>query len=312
MEKPGIVVVAGPTASGKSAVAVELCRRIGGEVVSADSMQVYRGRDVGTAKATREEMGGVPHHMLDVADPDVSFSAAMYGEMAERAVKDSRSRGLVPVVCGGTGLYIDALTRPMGFARPGDEVIRKRLTEEAEAPGGKERLHEKLMRIDPETAGRLSPNDIRRVVRGLEIYELTGKSQTELNRLDAEKEEKYNTFMFALEWPREVLYRRIDLRVDEMIRRGLVEEVRRLLDKGLSAGSTAMQALGYKEIAQYLSGEISLEEAADRVKMGSRHYAKRQISWFKRDKRTVWIPAEGKTAGEIAGEIEKRIGYGEM
>ena len=312
MEKPGIVVVAGPTASGKSAVAVELCRRIGGEVVSADSMQVYRGMDVGTAKATRVEMGGVPHHMLDVADPDVSFSAAMYGEMAERAVKDILSRGLVPVVCGGTGLYIDALTRPMGFARPGDEVIRKRLTEEAEAPGGKERLHERLMRIDPETAGRLSPNDIRRVVRGLEIYELTGKSQTELNRLDAEKEEKYNTFMFALEWPREVLYRRIDLRVDEMIRRGLVEEVRRLLDKGLSAGSTAMQALGYKEIAQYLSGEISLEEAADRVKMGSRHYAKRQISWFKRDKRTVWIPAEGKTAGEIAGEIEKRIGYGEM
>ena len=312
MEKPGIVVVAGPTASGKSAVAVELCRRIGGEVVSADSMQVYRGMDVGTAKATREEMGGVPHHMLDVADPDVSFSAAMYGEMAERDVEDILSRGLVPVVCGGTGLYIDALTRPMGFARPGDEVIRKRLTEEAEAPGGKERLHERLMRIDPETAGRLSPNDIRRVVRGLEIYELTGKSQTELNRLDAEKEEKYNTFMFALEWPREVLYRRIDLRVDEMIRRGLVEEVRRLLDKGLSAGSTAMQALGYKEIAQYLSGEISLEEAADRVKMGSRHYAKRQISWFKRDKRTVWIPAEGKTAGEIAGEIEKRIGYGEM
>ena len=312
MEKPGIVVVAGPTASGKSAVAVELCRRIGGEVVSADSMQVYRGMDVGTAKATREEMGGVPHHMLDVADPDVSFSAAMYGEMAERDVEDILSRGLVPVVCGGTGLYIDALTRPMGFARPGDEVIRKRLTEEAEAPGGKERLHEKLMRIDPETAGRLSPNDIRRVVRGLEIYELTGKSQTELNRLDAEKEDKYNTFMFALEWPREVLYRRIDLRVDEMIRRGLVEEVRRLLDKGLSAGSTAMQALGYKEIAQYLSGEISLEEAADRVKMGSRHYAKRQISWFKRDKRTVWIPAEGKTAGEIAGEIEKRIGYGEM
>ena len=312
MEKPGIVVVAGPTASGKSAVAVELCRRIGGEVVSADSMQVYRGMDVGTAKATREEMGGVPHHMLDVADPDVSFSAAMYGEMAERDVEDILSRGLVPVVCGGTGLYIDALTRPMGFARPGDEVIRKRLTEEAEAPGGKERLHERLMRIDPETAGRLSPNDIRRVVRGLEIYELTGKSQTELNRLDAEKEEKYNTFMFALEWPREVLYRRIDLRVDEMIRRGLVEEVRRLMDKGLSAGSTAMQALGYKEIAQYLSGEISLEEAADRVKMGSRHYAKRQISWFKRDKRTVWIPAEGKTAGEIAGEIEKRIGYGEM
>ncbi len=312
MEKPGIVVVAGPTASGKSAVAVELCRRIGGEVVSADSMQVYRGMDVGTAKATRVEMGGVPHHMLDVADPDVSFSAAMYGEMAERDVEDILSRGLVPVVCGGTGLYIDALTRPMGFARPGDEVIRKRLTEEAEAPGGKERLHERLMRIDPETAGRLSPNDIRRVVRGLEIYELTGKSQTELNRLDAEKEEKYNTFMFALEWPREVLYRRIDLRVDEMIRRGLVEEVRRLLDKGLSAGSTAMQALGYKEIAQYLSGEISLEEAADRVKMGSRHYAKRQISWFKRDKRTVWIPAEGKTAGEIAGEIEKRIGYREM
>ena len=306
------MVVAGPTASGKSAVAVELCRRIGGEVVSADSMQVYRGMDVGTAKATREEMGGVPHHMLDVADPDVSFSAAMYGEMAERDVEDILSRGLVPVVCGGTGLYIDALTRPMGFARPGDEVIRKRLTEEAEAPGGKERLHERLMRIDPETAGRLSPNDIRRVVRGLEIYELTGKSQTELNRLDAEKEEKYNTFMFALEWPREVLYRRIDLRVDEMIRRGLVEEVRRLMDKGLSAGSTAMQALGYKEIAQYLRGEISLEEAADRVKMGSRHYAKRQISWFKRDKRTVWIPAEGKTAGEIAGEIEKRIGYGEM
>ena len=310
MDKPKIIVVAGPTASGKSAAAVALCRRIGGEVVSADSMQVYRGMDIGTAKASEAEMDGIPHHMLDVADPGVNFSAAMYREMASSAVRGILERGNVPVVCGGTGLYIDALTRPMGFARPGNEAIRQRLMEEAEKPGGKEALHERLRGIDPETAERLSPNDLRRVVRGLEIHELTGKSQTELNRLDAEKETEYDVAMFALEWPREVLYRRIDRRVDDMIRLGLVDEVRGLLDAGLSTGSTAMQALGYKEIAEYLRGEISLEEAVDRVKQGSRHYAKRQISWFRRDARVRWIQAEGKTAEDIAGEIARAAGYG--
>lgn len=307
MKKPRIVVVAGPTASGKSASAVALCERIGGEVVSADSMQVYRGMDVGTAKATPAEMQGIAHHMLDVADPDAAFSAAMYREMALPIIYDILGRGKTPVLCGGTGLYIDAITKPMGFARPGDEVIRMRLTQEAEEMGGRERLHARLAQIDPETAERLSPNDVRRVVRALEIYELTGKSQTELNRMDAQKESEFDTVMFALEWPREVLYERIDLRVDLMMRGGLVEEVRRLLAAGLSDGTTAMQALGYKEIVQYLRGGISLEEAADLVKLGTRHYAKRQMSWFRRDTRVHWIQAAGRTAAQMAEEMEAQI-----
>jgi len=272
-------------------------------VISADSMQVYRGMDVGTAKATPEEMKGIAHHMLDVAEPDEAFSAAMYREMALPVIYDILARGKVPVMCGGTGLYIDAVTKPMGFARPGDEAIRARLTQEADAPQGREKLHARLAQIDPETAHRLSPNDVRRVVRALEIYELTGKSQTELNRLDAEKESEFDTVMFALEWPREILYQRIDLRVDLMMQGGLAEEVRRLLSAGLSDGTTAMQALGYKEIVQYLRGEISLEEAADLVKLGTRHYAKRQISWFKRDARVHWIPAEGRNAVQAAEEM---------
>lgn len=307
LDKPMVAVIAGPTASGKSACAVELCKLLPGEIVSADSMQVYRGMDIGTAKAGWEERGGIPHHMLDVADPDTAFSAAMYREMALPIIRDIISRGKLPVICGGTGLYIDAVTRPMGFARPGDEHIRARLAEEASAPGGRERLHARLVGIDPDTAGRVSVNDMRRVIRALEIFELTGHTQTELSRLDAQREPEFDVRMFAPDWPRDVLYARIDRRVEEMVRLGLPDEVRRLMQAGLSERSTAMQALGYKEIVSFLQGEIPLNEAVDRIKMGTRRYAKRQLCWFRRDERLTWLPVQGITPEELVQEIASRI-----
>ncbi len=301
-----LIVICGPTASGKTAVAVELCLAIGGEVISADSMQVYRGMDIGTAKPTAAEMHGVPHHMLGVAPPDEPCSAALYRERATEAIEAVNARGNVPVVCGGTGLYIDALTRPMGFFARGDSGVRGPLEAAAAEPGGKERLHATLREIDPESAARLHVNDVRRVVRALEVYRLTGRTLTQQRALDRARDGAYRGRLFGLSWPREVLYRRIDRRVDQMMADGLADEVRRLLDAGLAEGTTAMQGIGYKEIARALAGECGLDEAVERVKQATRNYAKRQLTWFRRDERVVWIEAEGRSARDISREILAR------
>jgi len=301
-----LTIICGPTASGKTAVAVEICLAVGGEVVSADSMQIYRGMDIGTAKPNAEETRGVPHHLLGIAEPGEAYSVAAYREKAIEAIEDIFARGRTPVVCGGTGLYIDALTRPMGFSAQGDESVRGPLEEIASQEGGKERLHGMLREADPESAERLHVNDVRRVVRALEIYQLTGKTLSEQRALDRAREGAYRGRLFGLDWPREELYRRIDLRVDQMMQEGLVDEVKALLEGGLSGLATAMQGIGYKEVARALSGECTMGEAVERVKQATRNYAKRQLTWFRRDERMVWIEAAGRSARDISREILER------
>lgn len=300
--KPEIIVIAGPTASGKTACAVELCRRIGGEVVSADSMQIYRGMDVLSAKPTEREMRGVPHHMLGIADPAEKFSAAKYRDMAREVIADILSRGMVPVLCGGTGLYINAVTRPMEFAQSCDEALRRELIAIAEEPGGRRRLHEMLREIDPEAADRLHENDVRRVTRAIEVYRLTGRTQTEQARLDSQREGDYRETLFVLRWPREKLYARIDSRVDVMLKNGLVDEVR-ALRRDEESHPTALQAIGYKEIVAALEGRMSMDEAVSLVKQLSRNYAKKQMTWFQRDPRAVWIDADGRRLEEITEDM---------
>ena len=307
MTRPLLPVVAGPTASGKTAVAVALALRAGGEVVSADSMQIYRGMDILTAMPTPEEMRGVPHHMLGVFSPREKCSAATYRERALVCIEKIRGRGRLPIVCGGTGLYINALTRPLGFAAQGDEAIRDELTGIAEGPDGRARLHAMLESVDPESAARLHPNDVRRVVRALEIFRLTGRTQTEQAALDAQRGDgPFAERIYALDWPRDVLYTRIDRRVEAMLSAGLVEEVRRLM-RNENEYTTAAQAIGYKEIAAALRGECALAEAVETLKQATRNYAKRQLTWFRRDSRVHWVPAQNRTAEEIAADIHKDI-----
>jgi len=304
VDKPKLIVVAGPTASGKTACAVELCRRIGGEVVSADSMQIYRGMDVLSAMPTEAEMQGVPHHMLGVADPSEKYSAAMYRDAANEIIADIHARGRHAVVCGGTGLYINALTRPLSFSERSDEKLHAELMALADEPGGKAQLHSMLEQVDPESAARLHENDVRRVVRAIEIFKLTGVTQTEQAAIDAQREGDYNETIFALDWPRDVLYSRIDKRVDMMLEAGLIDEVRRLMADS-ERYPTAAQAIGYKEIAAALMGRMSMEDAVLKVKQATRNFAKRQLTWFRRDDRTIWIPAQGRSISEIAEDMKQ-------
>lgn len=298
-----LIVICGPTASGKSALAVELSRRILGAVVSCDSMQLYRSMDIGTAKPTSGEMAGVQHHMVDVLDPSEACSAAAYREMAKPIIDGLFECGIRPVLCGGTGLYIDALTKPLGFSIQGDPEVRAGLERIAAGPNGKAALHGMLSGIDPESADRLHENDVRRVIRAIEVHRLTGLTLTEQMKLDAGRASDYPAKLFALDWPRDVLYARIDRRVDLMIAQGLVREVQALLDHGLPRDSTAMQAIGYKEIVRALDGEITMQTAIDDIKQGTRNYAKRQLTWFRRDDRVRWLEADGRTIAQITDKI---------
>ena len=304
--KPLLPVIAGPTASGKTACAVALCKRIGGEVISADSMQIYSGMDVLSAMPTQAEMGGVPHHLLGCVEPSRKFSADAYREAAKACIAQVIARGSVPVLCGGTGLYIDAVTRPMSFSQRSDEAMHASLLALAEEPDGKRRLHDMLREIDPESAARLHENDVRRVSRAIEIYRLTGVTQTEHNRLDSQRKGDYDPLIFALDWPREALYQRIDARVDDMVRAGLIDEVRALMADE-QRHPTAMQAIGYKEIAAALRGEYPMEKAIYLTKRASRYLAKRQLTWFHRDERVIWLPAQGRSAEALAMQMQEII-----
>lgn len=287
---PKILVIIGPTASGKTRMAVELAQRHNGEVISADSMQIYRTMDIGTAKPTQEEMGGIPHHMIDVADPEEDFSVARYVEMAARCVDDVLARGKLPIVAGGTGLYIDSLLSGRTFAPfSPDSALRGELERELAEKGGQAML-EALAQVDPEAAQRLHPNDHKRIVRALEVYRSTGKTITQHNRETQAIPPRYNALTIGLAFQdRQAMWRRIDQRVDEMVAAGLEDEVRRLLTSGISPKCTAMQAIGYKEFTQALSGEMTWQEAADVVKLRSRQYAKRQLTWFGRNPNTRWV-----------------------
>ena len=287
---PKILVICGPTASGKTALAVELALRHHGEVVSADSMQIYRRMDIGTAKPTREEMWGVPHHMLDVADPEEDFSVARYVDMAAKCVDDILSRGKLPILAGGTGLYIDSLLSGRTFApfQP-DSPLRGQLEEQLRREGGAAMLA-RLAQVDPDSAARLHPNDEKRIVRALEVYQSTGKTITQHNLETQAIPPRYDALTLALAFERrEDMWSRIDRRVDQMMDQGLVAEVQGLLDSGVPAKCTAMQAIGYKEMAAALLSGGDVRSAAEEIQLRSRQYAKRQLTWFKRNKAARWL-----------------------
>ena len=287
---PKILVVNGPTASGKTKLAVELAKAHNGEVISSDSMQIYRRMDVGTAKPTREEMQGIPHHMIDVADPEEDFSVARYVEMAARCVDDVLARGKLPILAGGTGLYIDSLLSGRTFAAfEPDSPLRGELEARMEREGGEALLAE-LAKVDPETAGRLHPNDAKRIVRALEIWLATGKTMAQHNAETLLIPPRYDALTLTLSFERrEDMWTRIDRRVDVMMEQGLVEEVRALLDSGVPAKCTAMQAIGYKEMVQAVREDGDVQAAAEEIKLRSRQYAKRQLTWFRRNPQAKWL-----------------------
>ena len=286
---PKILVVVGPTASGKTKMAVELAARHNGEVVSADSMQIYRTLDIGTAKPTAEEMQGIPHYMLDVVEPEEDFSVARYVEMASACIDDILSRGKLPILAGGTGLYIDSLLSGRTFAAFSSESpVRGRLQERARREGSAI-LWQELQKIDPEAAARLHPNDEKRIIRALEVWEQTGMTITEHNRMTQSLPPRYDALTIGLRFEqREDMWKRIDRRVDEMMEQGLVEEVRAVLERGVPAHCTAMQAIGYKEMVQAVISGGDVLAAAEEVKLRSRQYAKRQLTWFRRNEAVRW------------------------
>ena len=305
-----IVCVVGPTASGKTALSVALAKALNGEVISADSMQLYRGMDVGTAKVTPEEMDGIPHHMIDVAEPWESFSAARYVEMADPLLQDILHRGKAAIIAGGTGLYVDALMAGRTFAPYPETGRRQALEQEAEAQG-MEHMLSRLKAVDPDSAARLHLADRKRIIRALEVYEETGKTITEHNLETQAVPDKYQPVWLGLTYePRQLLYDRIDLRVDNMLEQGLLEEIRSLLDHGIPRQCTAMQAIGYKEFLPVLDGSEQLETALEQVKQGSRRYAKRQLTWFRRNPKIHWILQNRETTGsDVFSQAAEQIPF---
>ena len=306
-----IICLAGPTASGKTALAVQLARELKGEVVSCDSMQVYRRMDIGTAKPTGEEMQGIPHHMIDVAEPWEDYSVSRYCLAAAPIVEDILARGKTAVIAGGTGLYMDSLVRGNDFAPFPSTGVREELEAQADALG-LDAMLERLREIDPETAGRV--RDRKRILRALEVYLETGETITVHNRRTQEQPPRFTPLWLGLDYEnRDTLYARINRRVDLMLERGLLEEIRQLLAEGLSPKATSMQAIGYKEFVAVLEGRRSLAEAAEEVKQSSRRYAKRQLTWFRRNKEIHWLSREDtwedgeifRLARQIIQEIDK-------
>ncbi len=284
-----LLAVVGPTASGKTALAIELAKMFGGEVVSCDSMQIYKGMEIATAAPTLEEQCGIPHHMVSCIDADEAFSVSRYCDMAHVYIKDISDRGKLPILCGGTGLYFSSLVDDLVFAdAPSDERLRSGLYARAEEEGGQALLDE-LKCIDPETAERLHPNHISRIVRALEIFMLSGITLSEQNRRSRENESRYDLLAFGLDFSdRDVLYARINKRVDIMLKKGLIDEARLAYN---TEGRTSVQAIGHKELWKYFEGEQSLDEAVETLKRQTRRYAKRQLTWFRRDERIIWLDA---------------------
>ena len=302
-----LLCIAGPTASGKTALSIALAKRHGCEIVSADSMQIYKKLDIGTAKPGFSEMEGVVHHMLDVAEPSELFSVADYCRMTHSIIKDITSRGKKVILAGGTGLYINSIVNNTDFSKgDSDDAFREMLWKEAESCGA-EVLHKRLLGVDPESAARIHQNDIRRVIRALEVYEVTGKPMSEYRREAAAGDKIYNAVKIGLTMDRAKLYNRINKRVDIMLEAGLLDEVKSVCSEDFKA-STAAQAIGYKELIAFLEGRMTYDEAVEQIKQGSRNYAKRQLSFFRADKTINWIDITDMHLSDIINEAEKKIG----
>lgn len=287
-----VVIVAGPTASGKTALSIELAKAIGGEIVCGDSMQIYKYMDIGSAKPDQEERCDIPHHLFGFVDPRDNFSLADYIENAHRVIEEIHQRGKMPIVVGGTGLYIDALIDNITLDKTEpDEEYREQLKKLSTTFGTKY-LHDMLKYIDAEESEHISENDEKRIIRALEIFKTTGKTKTEQKLLSKSEPSPYKSTWFAIDMEREVLYDRINRRVDVMLEKGLVEEVKTLLDMGVTQENTAMQGIGYKEIAEYINGDVTLDQAAQTIRQRTRNYAKRQLTWFRRNTRINYIPYE--------------------
>lgn len=304
---PRILIIAGPTAVGKSAVALRVAERVGGEIVSADSMQIYRQMDVGTAKPSAEERARVRHHLIDIIGPDVPYSVAQYQADADRAIAEVRARGRVPMLVGGTGLYVQAVWDGLDFPIAGpDREFRAAMQAEAQRLGTAA-LHARLAEIDPAAAVRIHPNDQKRIIRALEVHHLTGQPISRFHR--RREGPRYQALAFGLRMPRRELNQRIDERIDDMMSAGLLDEVRRLLDRGYHEGLISMKALGYQQLAYQLRGRCQLSAAVERFKTATHQFAKRQMTWFGRDRRIRWIelepPIDGDdVADQIAAEWE--------
>ncbi len=286
--KNKLVAIAGPTASGKTALAIEIAKRFSGEVISCDSMQIYKGMDIGTAKPDEDEKCGILHHMIDIIEPSQKFSVADFAEMARACIDDCISRGRLPILAGGTGLYMDSVLNNTDFADfKSDPEFRKEMQALAETEGN-EALHKILRQKDPEAAEKIHPNNVRRVIRALEVCKVTGKTFTLVNE-ESKREALFDALVFGIDTDRETLYKRIDKRVDVMMEKGLLDEVKALCENGVGKDTTAMQAIGYKELLEYIDGKEPLLDAVEKIKQESRRYAKRQLTWFRRNDEIQWV-----------------------
>lgn len=289
MEKKPLIVLTGPTAVGKTALSIRLAKSIGGEIISADSMQVYKHMDIGSAKIKPEEMKGVPHYLVDVLEPSEEFHIARFQKMAKAAMKEIYERGHIPILVGGTGFYIQSITRDIDFTEnDGDMSYRHELEQFAEKYGGEE-LYKRLQKVDPKSAEEIHANNVKRVIRALEYFHQTGQPISAHNEEQKQKESPYDLRYFVLNDARSRLYERIEKRIDLMLEQGLIDEVKKLKEMGYNRDMVSMQGLGYKEILAYLEGDCSLEKAVYILKRDTRHFAKRQLTWFKREKDVIWV-----------------------
>ncbi len=288
-EKKPLIILTGPTAVGKTSLSIRLAQAVGGAVISADSMQVYRGMDIGSAKIRQDEMQGVPHYLVDVLNPEEEFHVVRFQEMARQAMDEIYARGEIPILVGGTGFYIQAVLYDIDFTEQEEDAALRERYERIAAQQGAHALHERLRAVDPDSAEMIHENNVRRTIRALEFYEKSGVPISEHNERERQKESPYNFCYFVLNEERERIYQKIDERVDLMLKEGLVDEVKALRERGCHRGMVSMQGLGYKEIMAWLDGETTYEEAVRMIKRDTRHFAKRQLTWFRRERDVVWI-----------------------
>lgn len=297
--KPKVIVIAGPTASGKTALSIELAKKVNGEIISSDSMQIYKDMDIGTAKVTKEEMQGIEHYLVDFVSPEERYSVSNFKKDSENAIEQILAKGKVPIVAGGTGLYIDSLIYGIEYQEMEfDLEYRNFLMEQAETEEGLKKLYDQAIKIDEEAMQNISQNDKKRIIRVLEIFKATGKNKTEQEKLSRQNGVKYDFSVFAIDMERELLYERINKRVDIMLEQGLIDEVKTLKEK-YNHFPTAMQGLGYKEVVDFLEERCTYEEMVEKIKQETRRYAKRQLTWFRKNKETIWLNAANGVENNI-------------